>query len=279
MKAGQFEIDILHEGTMRVDGGGVFGIIPRHLWEKKAACDSKNRVLLGLRQLLIRGRESNILIDTGAGTKLNQRFREIFSIVNPPPWKARLKPFGLAPEDITHVIFTHLHFDHSGGATIFSENEQDVLPSFPNAKYIVQSGEWNEACITNERSRRSYFFEDFLPIQHEGKLKLINGDHEIYDGIKVCITGGHTRFHQMVVIKSGGRRIICPGDIFPTSNHVFTAWETSFDQFPHDTLEYKKTLLSKYLNTDTLFFFGHDPDGELKRITGTLDNPQTVLAE
>ncbi|MBF0546885.1 MAG: MBL fold metallo-hydrolase [Candidatus Riflebacteria bacterium] len=279
MKIGQFEVDVLIEGTMKIDGGSAFGIVPKPLWEKKASPDEKNRVKLGLRQLLIRSRNANILIDTGIGQKVSKRFREIFAIEYFSNWIDRLKPFGLSPKDITHVFFTHLHFDHSGGATFAVADGSEIVPTFPNADHILQSGEWNEACVPNERTRASYFFEDFLPLQNEGKLRLVSGDQEILEGIRVRISGGHTRFHQIIIIEGGNSQVVCPGDIFPTSLHLHTAWESAFDQFPQDTLECKKILLSKYLNAEALFFFGHDLEDGLKRLIGTMEKPVAVSCE
>lgn len=279
MQIGAFDVAILTEGSMRIDGGAVFGPVPRALWEKKLPPDEKNRVQIGLNQLLVRGPEFNLLIDTGVGTKVSPKYKNIYGIETKNSWDERLKPFGLTPGDITHIIFTHLHFDHSGGATCFSDDANEVFPTFPNAKHFVQEGEWRDACSPNERTRRQYLFENFLPLQNEGKLQLISGDHEIVEGVRVHVTGGHTRYHQMVVIGSGVSRLFVPGDLCPTAQHLGVAWQMAFDLFPLDCLQARKGFLAKVLNTSHLVYFNHDPEARFVKIQGDSEHPEAIPAD
>ncbi|MFZ2956477.1 MAG: MBL fold metallo-hydrolase [Candidatus Ozemobacteraceae bacterium] len=275
MKVGPFEVSVLVEGSMRIDGGSVFGSIPRIFWEKLMPPDAQNRVKLGLRQVLVKAPGINILIDAGVGNKLPDRVMKMYGIELTSTWEERLAPHGLTPDDITHVIFTHLHFDHSGGATHASPDGTEIFPTFPKARHFIQEGEWHDACSPNERTRRSYLFENFLPLQNEGQLQLLSADHEIVEGVRTMVTGGHTRLHQMIVIGDNNNRLFVPGDICPTSCHLSVAWQTSFDLYPLEALQARKTFLSKALNTRQPVFFSHDPAGDFRVLTGSIEKPES----
>ncbi|HNW34447.1 MAG TPA: MBL fold metallo-hydrolase, partial [Candidatus Ozemobacteraceae bacterium] len=179
MNIGEYEIAILSEGTFKLDGGAVFGLIPRPIWSKLMPADESNRVTLGLHQLLVRGKGFVLLIDTGMGDKRTPRQREQQSMSPLRSWDERLAAHGLTPSDVTHVILTHLHVDHAGGATRFTENGRECVPVFSNARHFIQLGEWNDACRPNERTRNSYVMHSILPLQENGRLELISGDIEI----------------------------------------------------------------------------------------------------
>jgi len=276
LKFGDFGVEILFEGTMKIDGGAVFGMVPRTIWERILPPDAKNKVKLGLRQILVKGKDFNLIVDAGIGDNLSSKLKAIYSVEINQNWETRLKPHGLTAQDITHLVFTHLHFDHAAGATCLNEDKTEVVPVFPNAEVFIQEGEWVEATVPNELTRGSYRYHDFIPLKESRNFRLITGDQEIIDGIKVKVTGGHTSFHQMVIISQGQKRIYIPGDLIPTSCHLNVAWHSAFDLFPIETLKARKSFLAKIINQDHLVFFGHDPEGGFKKITGTIEKPQVL---
>ncbi|MBF0502419.1 MAG: MBL fold metallo-hydrolase [Candidatus Riflebacteria bacterium] len=276
MKIGPFEVSVLVEGSMYIDGGSVFGTLPRKIWEKQMLPDTQNRVRLGLRQLLVQSPGMNMLIDTGVGEKLPERIKKMYGIELESTWEQRLAPHELTPDQITHIIFTHLHLDHSGGATQTSTDGTEVFPTFPNARHFIQEIEWRDACSPNEHTRRSYLFENFLPLQNEGKLQLLSADHEIVDGIHVFVTGGHTHAHQMVIIGEGDNQLFVPGDLCPTFHHISVNWQNPFDLYPVESLQARKNFLSRALNTHYPVFFNHDPDGEFRHLIGTIADPVSI---
>ncbi|MBI3038595.1 MBL fold metallo-hydrolase [bacterium] len=276
MRFGNFEVDILTEGNFRLDGGAMFGVVPRLLWEKRMPPDEKNRITLGLRQLLVRGKGFNLIIDTGIGTKGDEKFLSIYSVNIQRSWEDRLSPFGLSPSDVSHVILTHLHFDHAGGATRFNEDRTEVVSSFPNAKFYVQIGEWREACAPFERSKSSYFFENYLPLQNFQGVSFLSGDSEILPGIFSQVTGGHTKHHQIVSIIQGEVSIHFLGDLIPTSNHLPLAWNMAYDLFPVELLEARRSLLAHLLASKDMVVFEHDFEGGFKRVIGSIQKPQLL---
>ena len=279
MKLGKFEIFLLREGTMSVDGGATFGPVPKIRWERRIRPDEKNRIQLGIHQLLIRTGKANVLIDCGFGTKQDERKTFMYGLGPGKKLLENLAAHGLSPDDITHVIFTHLHVDHSGGATSFEGgNPENVVPTFANAAYYAQEGEWQEACAPHEFSRAGYVFENFLPLLSAGKIRLIRGDQEILEGIRVQQTGGHTRFHQMVKIESETARFIFPGDIVPSRLHLPPGWRSSVDLFPIELLESKRRFLDETLNQSTVVAFSHDIRPQFLKLRGSPDNPHLIDA-
>ena len=193
MKMDGINIYSISDGFFRLDGGAMFGVVPRLLWEKRAPPNERNRIRMGLWCLLIQAGNKNILVDNGIGDKPNRRFEEIFEIEHPPSLIPSLAEHNLKPSDIDMVILTHLHFDHCGGNTIFRDGK--LMPTFPNAKYVMQRTEWEKAVSPNERTRASYVKENLIPIKEAGLVELIDGDKEILPGVSVKVTGGHTRGH------------------------------------------------------------------------------------
>lgn len=253
MKLGDFDVRHLHAGTFRLDGGAMFGIVPKPLWSKGLNADPLNRILLGMNPLLIDNGESRILVDCGVGDKLGPKESGIYAV----DWKFPLADSGVSPDSIDTVILTHLHFDHCGGLTRKS-NGGELLLNYPNAVHIVQKAEWEDALDPNERTRGSYLRENFLPVSDEGRLQLIDGDQQVSPGVKVIHTGGHTRGHQVVLIESKGRTALYFGDLVPTSYHLPLPYIMGYDLYPADTLSQRKEIYKKAIEEDWLIFFEHN---------------------
>jgi glyoxylase-like metal-dependent hydrolase (beta-lactamase superfamily II) len=255
MKLGDFEIDALSDGTFTLDGGQMFSIVPKPLWEKRIPADSRNRVRLNLGCLLVRAGSENILVETGIGDKFDAKYTDIYGIEHSPPLPAALRQLGLAPEDISIVINTHLHFDHCGWNT--RREEGKLVPTFPRARYYIQRGEWEHAHNPNERDRASYVEEFFHPAARQ--TELLDGDREIVPGVSVEVVPGHTRDLQCVRIESRGERAFFLSDLVPTAAHLAYPWITSFDLYPMETLANKKRLLPQLAQEEALVVFPHDP--------------------
>jgi glyoxylase-like metal-dependent hydrolase (beta-lactamase superfamily II) len=264
MKFGEFELHIVSDGFQRLDGGAMFGVVPRVLWERTNPPDERNRILMGLNCLLIRAYGENILIDTGIGGKEEPKFCDIYGVEQKPGLIANLKKLGLDPEDIDLVINTHLHFDHCGGNTQIVDGK--VVPTFPKAKYMVQKGEFNDATHPNDRTKASYFSRNYVPIDELGQYELLDGDEEIVEGISVLKTPGHTDHHQCILIDSEEKCAIYLGDLVPMTSHVPYPYIMAYDLKPLVTLETKKKILPRALEENWLLIFEHDP----KTTFGTL---------
>ena len=268
---GTLSVHLISDGVFSLDGGVLFGVVPKTLWSSKVAPDRKNRVVLGLNSLLIQTGVKNILVDPGIGTKLSLNRKSLYD-AKCGRLLTGLKELGLEPSDINLVVLTHLHFDHAGGCTYFNNWGRPVL-TFPIATHIVQQSEWEEATHTNERTNAAYSSEDFRPLQEQGKLELINGDIEISPGILVTRTGGHTSGHQGIVIQSKGETAAYLGDILPTPHHVRLPYITAADLEPLKTLRKKRELLDQAETERWLLLFGHGLDqkyGYLENVDGKL---------
>lgn len=262
LAVGKFEIYALREGFFYLDGGAMFGIVPKVLWEKKVPADSLNRICLATNSLLIRSPEANVLVETGLGTKLPPKFFDHYAIELKPGLKEALKEIGILPEDVDFVINTHLHFDHCGSNT---EGEgEKIIPAFPRALYFIQKGEWEAALNPNERDRSSYLAENFLPLQ--SRVVLVEGDREIIPGLRVVLTPGHTAHHQSVIINEGGKTIFYAGDLIPTAAHVGLPYIMSYDLYPVDTLNTKKKWLDRAAEEGWLIAYVHDPNHFFSRV-------------
>jgi glyoxylase-like metal-dependent hydrolase (beta-lactamase superfamily II) len=257
MRIGEFEVFSLSDGTLRLDGGAMFGVVPKILWERRIPADAQNRVTLSLRPLLIRTPTQHILIDAGVGDKLSPKEAEMYGLDRTEHLELSLARVGVTAREIDVVIATHLHLDHAGG---FTRLVDGVLgPTFPNARYVVRRGEWEDATHPHERSRASYLSENFLPIAQAGLLDLIDDDLDVVPGIRAVRTGGHTHHHQIVRLESGGRTAVFAGDLIPTAAHIDAAWIMGYDLYPMDTLAYKRALLREAIAGEYVIFFEHDP--------------------
>jgi glyoxylase-like metal-dependent hydrolase (beta-lactamase superfamily II) len=261
-KIGALTVHAIQAGGQRLDGGAMFGVVPKPLWEKRIPADDRNRIQLGMRCLLIEHPSGLILIDTGAGNKENDKFKDIYGLENEGVGGATMLEDGLAqvgvrPEDVVMVINTHLHFDHAGGNTRSGAGD-GVEISFPNATYIVKRGEYEYATHTNERTAASYFERNFTPVEAAGKIEFVSREKEIVKGIRVIPTPGHTPFHQSILIESVGERALYLGDLAPTAAHLPLPWIMGYDVEPLVTLETKRRILKQAMEEDWLLIFEHD---------------------
>ncbi len=274
MKVGRFEVHALSDGTFRLDGGAMFGVVPKVLWEKGDAPDERNRIRLGLGCLLVKTpRGKWALVDTGLSDKYERdpKFLKIYAVERPRTLLHALKDHGLTPADISLVVNTHLHFDHCGGNTI--EDGGRLVPAFPNARYIIQKDEWHDATHPHERNQASYLRENFEVPESSGRMELIDGDVELEPGFKAVRSGGHTRGHQCALVESEGDAALFLGDLIPTRSHVPLPWIMAYDLHPVDSLESKRRLLAMAEERRWRLVFQHDPKqsvGRLERADGRL---------
>ena len=265
MKLGGFEIDLVSDGTFWLDGGAMFGVVPKVFWEKLSPPDEKNRIKLALNCLLVRGNGKTVLIDTGCGFKYSHRELQIYGIQHECTVLDDLDRLGVAPSDIDLVINTHLHFDHCGGNTM--HKDEGLAASFPNATYVVQRQEFEDATHPSERTQASYFEENWKPLLDRGQVDLLDGQHTVCEGIECVPTPGHTLGHQSVKIQSDEETIFFLGDLCPTSAHVPLPWIMSYDLYPAVTLETRKELYNQAIREGWMLFFEHDPGTLLGRLT------------
>lgn len=261
-KLGSLTMHAIQAGGQRLDGGAMFGVVPKPLWERRIKADERNRIQLGMRCLLLEHASGLVLIDTGAGNKEDQKFKDIYGIENEgangrTSLEDGLAQLGITPDDISLVINTHLHFDHAGGNT-WVDGSGEVKPSFPKARYIVKRGEYDYATHPNERTAASYFERNFMPIVTAHKFEFVIREKEIVKGVRVIPTPGHTPFHQSVLIESGGERAFFLADMCPTSAHLPLPWIMGYDVEPLVTLETKRRVFRQAEDEDWLLIFEHD---------------------
>jgi glyoxylase-like metal-dependent hydrolase (beta-lactamase superfamily II) len=266
MKIGQYQIYPIEAGTFWLDGGSMFGVIPKVLWEKTNTPDERNRVQLATRCLFLQGNGKNILMDTGTGTKVTNKFRTIYSYDNTThSLEKSLAERGVVPEDITDVILSHLHFDHAGGSTKI--NNGVIVPAFPNATYYVQKSQWDTAKNPTERDRASFISDDYLALERHGVLQILDGDMELFPGIDIIISDGHTLGLQMLKISDGQSTLMYPADLIPFVSHLPLPYIMGFDLRPLVTLEDKRKYLNAAVDQNWMIFFEHDPLVKLATVT------------
>jgi glyoxylase-like metal-dependent hydrolase (beta-lactamase superfamily II) len=269
---GSLRVHALQAGLQLLDGGAMFGVVPKTLWERKISADEKNRIRLGMRCLLVEHPDGLVLIDTGAGDKESEKFYGIYGIENSPVGTAgptqlesALAEAGYSASDVSLVINSHLHFDHSGGNTRRGDDGAPT-PSFPNARYVARRGEWDWAHHTNERTAASYFGHNYDPLRATGQLELVDGDEEIVSGISVRRTPGHTPHHQGILIESGADRLFFLADLAPTTAHVPLPWIMGYDVEPLVTLETKRRIWAEAASEGWTLMFEHDATNAFGRI-------------
>ena len=269
---GRLRVHAIQAGGQKLDGGAMFGVVPRPLWERRIPPDSRHRIQLGMRCLLLEHESGLVLIDNGAGNKENEKFHDIYAVENagagvavpgaagrgaPTQLEDGLRQLGMTPDDIDIVIDTHLHFDHAGGNTTVRDDGA-ILPTFPKARYVVQRGEYDYATHTNERTAASYFPHNFAPVRDAGQFDFADGEKEIVSGVRVIPTPGHVPFHQGVLIQSEGESAFYVADLIPTTAHLPLPWIMGYDVEPLVTLESKRRILKRALDEGWLLIFEHD---------------------
>ncbi len=264
MTIGSYTLTPLETGRFALDGGAMFGVVPKNLWNRTNPADEQNRIDMALRALLIQGNGMNILVDTGMGDKYDEKTRSIYKLDH-SKWTllTSLAEQGLKPEDITHIIQTHLHFDHCGGlvrAAGTPPSTRELVPAFPNAKVFVQKENLKWAEQPTEKDRASYLKQDWEAIAANGMLAELDGPGEIFPGIELKIFNGHTRAQQLPLISDGaGNHLFFCADLFPTKAHVNLPWIMGYDNFPLTTLEEKRALLPEAFEERWTLFLEHDP--------------------
>ena len=257
MAWGNLELVSLHDGLFGLDGGAMFGVVPRPLWATQMPPDDRNRILLGMRPLVVEGDWGRIIIDCGAGDKMDAKHRDIYALDRTRHLDHALADAGLSVDAIDLALATHLHFDHFGGAT--AREDAGLTPRFPRARYVIRSAEWEEAIHPHERNRASYLPDDFVPLKDAGVVDFHHEDCAIRPGVRVVRTGGHCAQHQIVFVESAGRTAVFTADLIPTTAHIRDAWIMGYDLFPMDTLAFKQRFIRDAIDRAFLIFFEHDP--------------------
>lgn len=258
MKIGGHEIFTVETGSVSLDGGAMFGVIPKSFWDKTNPADNLNRIQLAMRVLVIKNDERTILVDTGVGTKMNEKLSRIYNVDHSKfDLRGSLANKGIKLEDVTDVIITHLHFDHAGGATYYDNNELKL--TFPNAQHYVQGEQWHWANNPSDKDSASYMPENFRPILEAGKLTELEGPKELFPGVEVLVVYGHTHGMQLPKISDGKTTLLYCADLMPTASHIPLPYIMGYDNNPLVTLEEKKRLLPKAVDENWILVFEHDP--------------------
>ncbi len=257
MKIGKYTLHEVETGYIGLDGGAMFGVIPKPMWEKTNPSDELNRVTLDTRCLLLDGGGRKILIDTGIGEGWEDKFKQIYRLEYKNVLAESLKKAGVSFDDITDVILTHLHFDHTGGSTKLENGKW--VPAFPNAQYHIQKKHFDWAINPSERDRASFIQNRFMPLIENGVLNLIDGDNQFDDEIEFMIINGHTYGQQMVKISDSGNTLLYCGDLMPFSSHIPLPYIMGYDLQPVVTLNEKKSVLPRAVAENWIIYFEHDP--------------------
>ncbi len=258
MTIGPYQLFPVETGRFALDGGAMFGIIPKPLWAKTNPPDERNRIELAARALLIIGNGRKILVDNGNGEKFTGKQIEIYRLDHSRfTLDASLRERGLTREDITDVLLTHLHFDHAGGSTIREDGH--LKPAFPNARYYVQRSHWEQALHPTEKDRGSFMPDDYLPLKEHGVLEFLDGEGELFPGISLLVMNGHTVAQQLPRISDGRTTLLYCCDLFPTTSHIPLPYIMAYDIRPLTTLDEKKKILAAAVEERWTLFFEHDP--------------------
>ena len=278
MKFGEFELFVVSDGTFRLDGGAMFGTIPKVLWERTNPADDRNRILMGLNCLLIRMPTENILVDTGLGNAYDEKFAFLYDVdKSQTDLLKSLAAAGVGAADISKVILTHLHFDHAGG-NCFQEEGGEFKPTFPNAIYYINQGELAYAKEPDSRSKPSYLPYTWEPLERREQIELISGDKEVAPGVTILSAPGHTPNHQIVKVKSGGLTACFLADLVPTPSHLKTHYIMGFDLDALTAMKNKERVLKQAQAENWLLFFEHSPDIKAGYLTEELKIKPVELA-
>jgi glyoxylase-like metal-dependent hydrolase (beta-lactamase superfamily II) len=266
MKFGDYRVEVVSDCEFRLDGGAMFGVVPRNLWSKACPPDEQNRIRMNMNCLFIEGHGERILVDTGIGEKWSDKHRTMYGIDRKRAFTDSLRAVaGVGAEDISIVINTHLHFDHAGGNTTLDANGK-ATPAFPNARYFVSRAEYEHAEAPSERDRASYLPDNWRPLKEAGQLELKDAEYEVAPGLRMETHAGHNRSMQCARLEQGSQTLFGFADLVPMMAHVPFAWIMGFDLFPVETLEAKKKLLPQAARENWTCLFYHDPDHAFGRI-------------
>jgi methylmalonyl-CoA epimerase len=257
LTVGDLQLRVLHDGPFRLDGGAMFGVVPRPLWEPLAPADDRHRIQLAMRPLLVEADWGRMLVDCGVGEKMPEKAREIYELDRTRTLDHALESVGLTSEAIHLVLPTHLHFDHFGGAT--SRVGTRLVPRFPRARYLIRAAEWHDATHPHARNRASYLQDDFVPLDEARVVDRFDADGLIRPGVRVERTGGHTGQHQIVYVEGGGRTVVFVADLIPTTAHLQDPWVMGYDLFPMETMAFKQRFIREAIEREYLIVFEHDP--------------------
>ncbi len=257
---GAMRVHAVEAGLQWLDGGAMFGVVPKPLWEKRIPADSRNRIPLALRCLLVETPEALVLVDSGIGNKESEKFRAIYGVDNPgDPTRLEdgIRASGFQPEDVDLVVNTHLHFDHAGGNTVLRPDGR-MVPAFPSARYVIQKGELEFATSSNERVRASYMTKNFAPLVEAGRVDPVEGALRVVEGMELLPTPGHTPYHQSILLRSQGETAVFLADLCPTAAHLPLPWIMGYDLEPLVTLETKRVLWERARREGWILIFQHD---------------------
>jgi glyoxylase-like metal-dependent hydrolase (beta-lactamase superfamily II) len=265
---GSYELHTIDCGRFKLDGGGMFGIVPKPLWERHTSVDDRNRIPLAMRCLLLAGDERVILIDTGIGETFSEKFADIYAVdYSETDLHTALTAAGFTAEDVTDVILTHLHFDHCGGCTRGTGDDAEIV--FSNATFYVQQRHWEWATNSKARDRASFLEQNLAPLKASGQLELLDGPGELFPGVELLVVDGHTRGQHLVKVSDETSTLVFVADLIPTTAHFPELWNMAYDIAPLDTVNEKMGFLKDACTNDWQLFFEHDPDTCVTSVTET----------
>jgi len=261
MRIGSYEIHSIETGRFALDGGAMFGVVPWVFWSKTNPPDSRQRITLAARCLLLIGNGKVILVDNGNGTKWSDKLKDIYRLDNSQfDLEKSLAEYNISPNEVTDVLLTHLHFDHCGGSTKMENGK--LVPTFPNAHHYVQRDHWNLSLHPTEKDRGSFMNEDFTLLHENGMLTFVDGEKELFPGVDLLVCNGHTSAQQLPLISDGSMKMLFCCDLVPTASHVPYPYIMGYDVRPLVTLEEKKRILPRAEKEGWILFLEHDPDTE-----------------
>jgi glyoxylase-like metal-dependent hydrolase (beta-lactamase superfamily II) len=273
MQLGDFQILPLVEQRFKLDGGSMFGVVPKKIWGRLVKADEANLVEMHTNLFVIKANGQNILCDTGLGDCLTEQERKIYAAFGKTGLETGLKEHGLAPDDIDYLFLSHLHTDHAGGAV--KNDNGKLVTRFKNARYIMQKREWEDASSPNERTSAVYIKERLDVLEKSGQMELLNGNSDILPGVKAVLTGGHTPGHQGIEVSSDGKTAVYYADIMPFSYHARIPYVAAVDLNPLETMDVKRKLVKRLLDEDMVICFDHDTEIKIGRLT--LDDKKVVV--